>query len=130
MLFTRGVYTPAPTSCIGSNVQLAGNRMFLNGLGSVEQLTTVLKAATLSATVPLSRPVDITRTLVFASSQAGGAGQGAGETSLVVADVLGDFIAAHVLDGGAAFDSQQLILARDSALGDVSWTSYVVELGP
>jgi hypothetical protein len=127
---SRGDGMPSGPSCTLSNVQLSGGLLSFNNVATVQQVSTALHAGVASAVVPLGRAVDVTRTLVFSSSQAGGAGQGAGESALAMPGPLGDIVAAHVLDGGAAFDSKQLILARDSTLGDAVWTSYVVELGP
>jgi hypothetical protein len=43
---------------------------------------------------------------------------------------LGDVAAAHILDAGPGFDSEQLFLTRDSAQGDARWNSFVLQVGP
>ncbi len=105
-------------------------RVYLGTNGQVDALNTTLAQGDSTAAVALPRAVDATRTLVFASGQYGGAGQGGGESALNSGNALGDAVAGHVLDAGADFSSAELLLIRGSTLGATRWTSYVVELGP
>ena len=50
--------------------------------------------------VMLPRTVDVTRTVVFASSQLPGAGQGVGESALSASNALGDAVAGTFEDVG------------------------------
>jgi hypothetical protein len=118
------------SSCTTSDMaEVSGARLFFGNLGKVQTYDTQLPAGTSSQAVTLT-PVDVTRTLVFAGNQSGGGGQGVGESACLTSAPFGDVVAAHVLDAGAAFDSEQLFLARDSTQCAAHWTSYVVEIGP
>lgn len=77
-----------------------------------------------TTTTPLATPVDLSRTLVFSSSQIAG-GQGGGETSFSADDVLGAAIGRFQLTS-----PNQLEVKRDRASGTARWTVYAVQLDP
>jgi hypothetical protein len=131
VVLSRGLNASAVSNaCGGSDMAaIVGGRLFVDGIGRVQSLSTTMLSGTSSATVPIT-PVDATRTLVFSSSQSGGAGQGEGESQCMLLAPLGDVIAAHVLDAGTALDAEELFLMRGSSMCDARWTSYVLELGP
>jgi len=127
---TRANGSASPACANEALPDVWAERVYLNTLGTVDAVNATMSQSDLNATVALPRAVDATRTLVFASGQYGGGGQGGGESALNSGNALGDAVAAHVLDAGADLSSQELFLLRGSALGSARWTSYVVELGP
>lgn len=98
-------------------------RVDFGSRGTVQQLDAVLEAGAASVGVTI-RPVDLSRTLVFASSQTV-AGQGAGETSTLGPRLYTSATAIFNLTGSTTVSVQ-----RGETTGAAAFTFSVVELTP
>lgn len=98
-------------------------RVDFGSRGTVQQLDAVLEAGAASVTVGI-RPVDVSRALVFATSQTV-AGQGAGETSTLGPRLYTSATAIFNLTGSTTVSVQ-----RGETTGAAGFTFSVVELSP
>ncbi|WP_395854427.1 putative metal-binding motif-containing protein [Cystobacter fuscus] len=119
LLFRRGANTAITTADIP---QISWERItFPTGTLVQTHLLTVNDGAA-STSAPLTTPVDATRTLLLTSSQA--SGQGAGETSYDVNDILG------VATGRLSLSGNQLSVTREAPNGSTRWTAYAIQFEP
>ncbi len=115
------------SQCTGLDIDAwAVERVDTGARASVQELSVWLDAGVLSATRTISA-VDLTRALVFASGQSGGAGQGGGEGASAVdgGAVLGEASATLQL-----VSATQLQVSRAASRSSASFTVHVVELNP
>lgn len=128
--FTRAHDSTAMGCLAESMPRISSERVYPGTAGRVEVFGTTLAQGDASGVIALPRAYDATRTVAFASGQLPGGGQGSGESALSSGNVLGDAVAAHVLDAGSDFSTRQVFLLRGSTQGSARWTSYVLEVGP
>jgi hypothetical protein len=126
VLVSRAAGNAAPQCTEFDVEQWAVDRVDVGPRGRVQELVVTLAAGSASAVRTIAS-VDVTRTLVFASGQSGGAGQGVGEGAWAVE--AGGFLgeAAVTLRLNSATEVQ---LDRAGSRGAATFTVYVVELQP
>ena len=111
-------------ACVTSPIlRMAWERIDFGSRASVQTKTVTLPINSSTLSVAIS-PVDTTRTIVFASSQAA-SGQGNGEASYAGGSYLGE--------GNARFEltsSTNVNVNRQRSLGSAAFTFYVVEFDP
>ena len=128
--FTRAHDSTASGCLAESMSRISAERVYPGTAWRVEVFGTTLAQGDTGGVISLPRAYDATRTVVFASGQLPGGGQGSGESGLSSGNTLGDAVAAHVLDAGSDFSARQVFLLRGSTQGSARWTSYVLEVGP
>jgi hypothetical protein len=121
--FTR---SDQDTGCEDATIEaISWERINVGVRGQVQHLDAEVADTVHVAQISLSTPVDPTRTLVFASSQAL-SGQGGGETDFLTDDILGAVIARHTL-----LSPTRVEVRRDfTGDADTRWFSTVLQLVP